>query len=238
VLGVGKDGQGTLYVGETASTGQQRVFVASGGTLVRKDVIGSGQMGGTPTANYTLSFRDAFADIATARNLLINTANGQATEMALGSGNPKAFLGSGTNGDETLTVVAPSTVAGMRIQNLPHVPMYVADASDGTSVVVTWPMDAYGTDESRIYYGTKSDMIERPITAYEESLSGDTTITFKVVAATYSVHFAITFGDPDAGPLGSPGPVTLDKGGTMEMMTLRLPTPTTLSGFTFTCMGS
>jgi hypothetical protein len=126
----------------------------------------------------------------------------------------------------------------MPIQNLPHVPVYVADASDGTSVVVTWPMDAYGTDESRIYYGTKSDMIERPITAYEESKSGDTTITFKVAAATYTVHFAITFGDPDAGPLGSPGPVTLDKGGTMEMMTLRLPTPTTLSGFTFTCMGS
>jgi hypothetical protein len=237
VIGVGKDGQGTLYVGETASTGQLRVFVSSGGTLVRKDVIGSGQMGGAPNAKYTLSFRDASAAIATARSLLINTANGQATEMALGSGNSRAFLGSGTNGDETLTVVAPSTVGGMPIQNLPHVPMYVADASDGTSVVVTWPMDAYGTDEARIYYGTKSQMIERTITAYEESQSGDTNITFTVEAATYTVHFAIAFG-PDAGPLGSPGPVTLDKGGTMEMMTLRLPTPTTLSGFTFTCTGS
>jgi hypothetical protein len=194
-------------------------------------------MGGAPNAQYTLSFRDAFAAIATARNLLINTASGQATEMALGSGNPKAILGSGTNGDEMLTVVAPSAVAGMPIHNLPHIPIYVADASDGTSVVVTWPMDAYGTDESRIYYGTKSQMIERPITAYEESLSGDTNITFTVEAATYTVHFAITFG-PDAGPLGSPGPVTLDKGGTTETMMLRLPTPTMLSGFMFTCMGS
>lgn len=239
VIGVGKDGQETLYVADTSSAGQLRVFVSSGGTLVRKDVVGSGQMGSPPMlTKYTLSYRDAFADIATARNLLINWADGQATEMALGSGNPKAFLGSGTNGDETLTVEAASTVAGMPIQNLPHVPVYVADASDGTGLVVTTSMDAYGTDDAHLYYGTAAQMIERPITAYNASLSGDTTITFGVDAATYSVHFSIVLGDPDASPDGSPGPVTLDKGGTTEMMTLRLPTPTMLPGFTFTCTGS
>jgi hypothetical protein len=237
VLGVGKDGQGTLYVGEVASTGEDRVFVSSGGTLVRKDLIGSGQSGGPPNAQYTFSFRDPFADIATARALLINTS-GKATAMALGSGsNGKAFLGPATTGDEVLTVVDSSTVAGLPIKNLPHVPMYVADASDGTSVVVTWPMDAYGTDEARLYYGTPAHMIERPITSYSETHSGGADIAFTVDSATYSLQFSIAYGDPDASPLGTPGPVTLDKGGSTEPMTLRQPTPMTLSGFAFTCTG-
>ncbi len=239
VLGVGKDGQGTLYVGDVATTGENRVFVSSGGTLVRKDVVGSGGSGGPPDAQYTFSFRDPFADISTMRALLINTNDGKATAMALGSGsNPKELLGPATTGDEVLTLVDPSTVAALPIKNLPHVPVYVADASDGTSIVVTWPMDAYGTDDARLYYGTPGHMLERPITQYGESLSGDTTVTFTVDAATYSVHFAIEFGDPDAGPLGNPGPVTLDKGGSTETMTLRMPTPATLSGFSFTCTGS
>ncbi len=44
---------------------------------------------------------------------------------------------------------------------------------------------------------------------------------------------------PDAGPFGSPGPTTVDtSGGATLAATLRLPTPTSLSGFSFTCSGS
>ena len=40
-----------------------------------------------------------------------------------------------------------------------------------------------------------------------------------------------------AGPLGSPGPATLDTGGASTLAaTLRLPTPTSLAGFSFTCL--
>jgi hypothetical protein len=237
VLGVGKDGQGTLYVGEVDSAGQDRVFVSTGGTLVRKDVVGSGQSGGPPNAAYTFSFRDPFADISIARALLITTSSGQATEMALGPGGSRDFLGPATTGDEKLTVVDPATALDLPIKNLPHVPMFVADASEGTSIVVTWPMDASGTDDAHLYYGTPAKMVERPITSYGESLSGDTVITFSVDSAAYNVHFAIDTSDLEAGPLGGPGPVTLDKGGPTEPMTLRMPTPATLSGFAFTCTG-
>src|SRR5271166_129503 len=49
ILGVGKDQGGTLYVadqgGIAANLAIVRVFVASAGSLIRQDVIGSGSLG-------------------------------------------------------------------------------------------------------------------------------------------------------------------------------------------------
>lgn len=45
-------------------------------------------------------------------------------------------------GDELLTVVEASAVAGFSLKNLPVEVEYVADVSDGETIVVIEPMDA------------------------------------------------------------------------------------------------
>ena len=223
ILGVGKDGQGTLYVAdEPPGLSEARVFVSSGNDLVRQQVIGSGQSGGGKgaSAEYTLSFEAPASDGAAAEALLLDVQGGTASQMALGPPDSKAFLGDAGAGITPLTVVDVSAVAGMTIVNLPGVVAYVGDVSDGTAIVVTSPT-------------------ERSIVTFSQALSGYPTITFLVGSTQYTMAISGTGAfDPDAGLLGGPGPGTLDTGSTTLPFTLRMPTPTTLGGFSFSCLGS
>jgi len=239
VLGVGEDTSATLYVADEAPDGggQDRVFVSGGKTLYRQHVAGSGGTGlpgKTADADYTFSFQPPFADAGDLRALLIQVRDGGVTGMALGPGTSRSFLGAADAGQVPLTVVGADAVAGFTIQNLPNVVQYVIDVSNGDAVVITAPMDPYDDTTSRLFYGTPSNMIERPITAYDQAVSGPADISFSVGSATYTLHTTFVFG-PDAGPLGSPGPATLDTDNGTLPATLRLPTPTSLSGFSFTC---
>lgn len=234
VLGVGKDAQGVLYVADSpAGVPEARVFVSGGGQLVRQHVLGSGEAGGGKgaAAQYTLSFAPPGADAASARALLLDVQGGTAAQMALGPADSKSFLGG--PGETMLTVVDPSTVAGMPIANLPGVVAYVADVSDGTAIVVTSPMDVASSADFHLFYGTPDAMAERKIVSFDQSLSGYPTIAFQVGSQTYTMAIGGTF-EPDGG--GGPGPGTLDTGSAKLPFTLRLPTPTTLSGFSFTCL--
>jgi hypothetical protein len=235
ILGVGEDTQSIFYVAdEVPDSGQDRVFVSNGNTLDRQHVAGSGQSGGSPNSDYTFSFQAPSADAGDTTALLIQTRGGTVTGMALGPGNSRNFFGAPDASQAPLTVVDASVIAVFTIQNLPNVVQYAIDVSNGDAVVITAPMDAYDYTTSRLFYGTPSKMIERPITAYNQSKSGPADISFSVGATTYTLHTTFVYG-PDAGPLGSPGPATLDTGGTLPA-TLRLPTPTLLSGFSFTCL--
>jgi hypothetical protein len=242
ILGVGKDGQGTLYVAdEPPGLSEARVFVSSGNDLVRQQVIGSGQSGGGKgaSAEYTLSFEAPASDGAAAEALLLDVQGGTASQMALGPPDSKAFLGDAGAGITPLTVVDVSAVAGMTIVNLPGVVAYVGDVSDGTAIVVTSPTDVSSSADFHLFYGTAGAMLERSIVTFSQALSGYPTITFLVGSTQYTMAISGTGAfDPDAGLLGGPGPGTLDTGSTTLPFTLRMPTPTTLGGFSFSCLGS
>jgi hypothetical protein len=230
VLGVGQDAQGTLYVADSpAGADEPRVFVSSaGGPLVRQEVLGAGESGDD---QYTLSFAAPDAGAAGAEALLLDVQGGTATQMALGPAGSKSFLGG--PGETPLTVVDSTTVAGLLIVNLPGSADYVADVSDGTSIVVTSPADVQSSADFHLFYGTADAMVERTIVSFSQALSGYPTIVFQVGAATYTMSISGTF-ELDGG--GGPGPGTLSTGSATLDFTLRMPTPTTLSGFSFTCL--
>ena len=234
VLGVGQDAQGILYVADSPpDLATPRVFVSGGGKLLRQNVLGAGEAGGTPgsAAEYTLSFEPLGADAGAARALLLAMQGGTASQMALGPADSKSFIGG--PGETPLKVVSDGTVSSMPIVNLPGVVDYVADVSDGTSIVVTSPMDLNSSADFHLFYGRPSAMQERKILSFNQALSGYPTIGFSVGSATYTMTISGTF-DPDGG--GGPGPGTLDTGmGTLDF-TLRMPTPTKLSGFSFSCL--
>jgi hypothetical protein len=234
VLGVGQDAQGTLYVADSPSgLSTPRVFVSSGGKLVRQHVAGSGQSGGKPgsAAEYTLTFEPPGAGFSSARALLLAMQGGTASQMALGPADSKSFIGG--PGETPLKVVSDGTVTAMPIVNLPGVVDYVADVSDGTVIVVTSPMDLASSSDFHLFYGRPSAMQEHTIVSFNQALSGYPTIGFTVGSTTYTMTISGTF-DPDGG--GGPGPGTLATGTGTLAFTLRMPTPTTLAGFSFTCL--
>lgn len=238
VLGVGQDAQETLYVSDAPSDlAEPRVFVSSGKQLVRQHVSGSGEEGGgkgNTIAGYTLSFQPAGSDASAARALLLGMQGGTASQMALGPADSKSFIGG--PGETPLKVVGDSTVSGMPVVDLPMVVADVADVSDGTAIVITAPTDVSSSADFHLYYGHPGAMQERTITAFNQdaAIGGGATIEFTVGSSKYTMTIDGT-NDPDAGAAPSTG--TLDIGtGTPLAFTLRNPTPTTLTGFTFTCL--
>jgi hypothetical protein len=239
VLAVGRDSQSVFYVADEAPDfpGENRVFVSRGTTLDRQHVVGSGGSGRSPDADYSFSFGEPSADPTNTRALVIQVRAGMVTGMALGPGNSRSFLGAVDAGQVPLTVVGDTAIAGFDVQNLPGIVEYVADISNGDAIVVTAPMDDWeysGFQLFRLFYGTPGHMVERPIVSWAMALSGGGAISFSVGSTTFSWNLTVVYGG-DAGPLGAPGPGSLDTGAGMLPVTLRIPTPTMLSGFSFTC---
>ena len=235
VVGVGQNADGTLYV--DAASG---VFVSANGSLIRQHVVGTGQSGST---YFTFSFTDPGADIASARDLIVQIDGAGNATMTLGpDGSGKTRSDAGVS---SLMVVAASTVAGMPVVNTPDVISYVGNAANGDVLVATVPMnDESGPSDGGIYdgglsifYGPPTAVAQRTIAGFEESLSGTGTVTFLVDATPYDLQF----GDvpaPDAGPLGTFALLGLGAhGGPSMAITLVSPTPTALpAGLAFTCL--
>jgi hypothetical protein len=240
LLGAGKDTSGTLYVVEQPlpPSSNFRIFVSSGDTLYGKHVAGSGNT----ATDFTFSYQEPSAyfhpkaDGSDLRTLLVHTENGVATQMALGGSNPKAFIGDPGAVSEMLTLVGVDAIANLKHVGLPGVIVYVADSTGtGNSIVITVPMDVYASTAWRLFYGLPGAMIERTITDAGQSMSGNANITFLVGPATFTAHFTVAF-DPDAGQVQGPASLDVGDAGTLPL-TLRIPTPETLGGFTFACMG-
>jgi hypothetical protein len=234
ILGVGQDAQGTIYLAdEVPSTYTNRVFVSSGNTLYRKHILGSGESGGLTDMDYTFSYEDG----ANSQALIIQVRGGNVTAMALGPSSSRAFIG-GDPSQQPLTVLDPSAISGMALQDLPGVIEYLADVADGNVIVVTRPMDASNYADFRVFYGSQDGMVERHVENVSRGMSvgGPTYITFDVGPAQYSVVFTLTM-DLDSGLVTGPGPGTLTTGnGATLAVTQRTPAPTSLPGFAFTCL--
>jgi hypothetical protein len=235
VLGVGKDTAGTIYVADEGSIAADpsivRVFVAGATSLVRQHVIGSGFSNGEDLETF-----ESPDGSTPPRDLVIQVVGGEATTMTLGpEGSGKAGLEGMDAGAATLlTLVDPSAVAGMPVTDLPGAVRYVADGSDGKAIVVTEPLeDDVAPAGFRLFYGQPGAMVERPITSFEQSLSGYPTFGFAVGALTYVM--AISSIPSEGALLEAPGPVTVTGDGVSISFMLRLPTPSTVTDFTFTC---
>jgi hypothetical protein len=240
ILGVGKDQDGTLYVADQGGIASEpsivRVFVATAGSLVRQDVIGSGSNGNSED----IETFESPGGLASPRDLTIQIAGGKATSMTLGpEGSGKSGIEGIDAGAETdLVLVSATAVQGMPAIDLPGAVSYIADANDGEAIVVTAPLeDDQGSAAFHLFYGTPGAMVERHIVSFDQSRSGYPTIGFTVGSQTYIMSISSV---PFDGGLGeAPGPVTLTTGnGGSVTFTLRLPTPTSLSGFSFTCLGT
>jgi hypothetical protein len=243
LLGVGEDPSGALYVADIGGIPMEptgiagvRVFVPSQGSLVGQYVIGSGG-NGPPNGEYIETFQSVDGSVPP-RDLVIHFTGGAVDSMTLGPENSAKLNAEGRDGGATtpLTLLNASAVRGMPAIDLPEAVQYVADASDGESIVVTAPLDDEGSAAFHLFYGTTAEsMIERPIVSFDQSGSGYPTFSFDVGSATYTMSIASV---PSDGGLGeAPGPVTLTKGdGSTVTLALRLPTPTSLGRFAFTCL--
>ncbi len=240
VLGVGKDEAGTLYVADLGGVATEpsivRVFVASNGSLVRQHVVGSG----SSNAQDIETFENPDGSTSP-RDLAIQIAGGNATSMTLGpEGSAKSRIeGVDAGAAAALTLVGPTAVRGMPAIDLPGAVSYVADAADGEAIVVTAPLeDDEGSAALHLFYGTPRAMVERPIVSFNQSMSGYPAIGFTVGAQTYVMAIS-SVPSADGGLFDAPGPITVTPGaGDAVIFELRMPTPTTLSGFTFTCLGT
>lgn len=234
VLGVGKGSTGTLYLADEApATYQYRVFVSQGNVLWRKRVMGSGSNGDGADVDYTLGYEDGASNSA----LLVQIRGGVTTGMALGPGDSRAFLDVNDPDQVQLVVVDASVLNTMTLRNLPGDVYieYVADVSNGDVIVVTRPLDDWTYAQFRVFYGTPDAMLERTVVSVARG--DDTYVTFQVGSVDYLAHFVGGFESSDGGAGEVDEPGTLDPGdGSVLTITERLPTPTTLTGFSFTCL--
>ncbi len=235
ILGVGKDTDGTLYVADLVTAGSMpRVFVSGGTSLHRQHVLGAGSQGDGSGLDYTLSIEAPYSDGSDARALLLDVTGGAATAMSLGPADSKSFLGA--PGQTPLTLVGASAIAGMAVIDLPGQPAYVLDGANGDAIVITAPGDNQSSDDFRLFYGTPGAMFEHAILTFEQTLSGGPDITFLVGTVSYELRIGVVY-PPDASLLGEPGPATLIGDGAPQSFTMRVPTPATLPGFSFSCLG-
>ena len=145
-------------------------------------MLGTGQSGAN---QFLFTFDSPGADVASERNLLVDTQGSTATAMALGSAGSKSFLGQSDAGVTSLALVDSSNVAGMTVVNTPNLISYVGDVANGDVLLATVPMNAdpMSTDGGlSIFYGPPSDVAQRGITAFGESVSGDGSVTRRMIA--------------------------------------------------------
>lgn len=222
IVGVGQDAAGTFYV--DAANG---IFISLGGQLVRQHVTGTGQSG----SQYLFTIEVPTADAAAAMNLLVDTQGSTATAMALGPAGSKAFLGQSDAGVTSLSLVTASAVSGLPVVNTPNQISYVGIASNQNVIVATVPQNEnpgakYGG--LSIFYGPPRAVAQRTITDFQQSLSGNGTVTFLVGGVPYVLAFGMVQG-PDAGPLGTFALLSLTPQGSAPLgVTLQPSTPSSL----------
>jgi hypothetical protein len=183
VVAAGEADQGTLYVVDRDPSGSgERVFVSRGDTLYRKRVTGSGGNGS--------DLMWSFDDDGTPKRLVAHKEGDRVTDIALAPPGERTFIDQLDARAETLTPVGPSSLAGFEVRNLPGevVVEFVADAADGSRLIVTRPMDDWTYDDFRIFYGTDGHLLER-ITSFSGAKSYRA-FDFIVDGATWHVTFA------------------------------------------------
>jgi hypothetical protein len=184
ILAAGKDERGTLYVVDrAAAASDERVFVSNGNALYRKRQSGAGSTGSS-------DFFWQFDDDGTLERLVVHKQAGRVTGIALAPANERTFFAQLDDRAQKLSPVDPASTHGFDVRNLPGevVVEFVADAADGSRIVVTRPKDDWTYDDFRIFYGTDSRLAER-VTSFRGAKSYRA-FDFIVDGATWHVAFA------------------------------------------------
>lgn len=227
VLAAGRSTDGTLYVASgEASLGIQRVFVSEAGALQRRDVRGSGTQGGSGgDGDYTASFEDGGAQ---SRVVIKRRANA-VVGIALVHDADRSFFDALSSQAERLAIVDASEVQRMPVRNIPGMVTVevVADAPDGSQLVLTRPTVDWSYDDFRIYYGKDGKLIERKIK--NASRGSSTYVTFEVDGEDYDALFASAYFAPDSSS-------SLRGGGRELLLTLQSGTPHLPEGASFECL--
>ena len=235
IVGIGQSSTGTFYV-----DAENGIFVSSvDGSLIRQHIVGSGQSG----TEYSYSFAAPNEDGLMPEQLVVETSGGVAVSLQLGAGG-SGKLPSDGGSFVPLQLVSATALKGMPVVNTPNVISYVAYAANGYILLATVPQNAPtgATDGGisdgglSIFYGPAYAMKQRPITAFEESLSGNGSVTFTVDGVPYVLSFGYVLGS-DGGPLGTFTLSGLSQtgGGTIALM-LQTPTPVALPSGQFLCL--
>lgn len=181
VLGAGRHADGTIYVLDEGQQGY-RAFVSEGAVLQRKKVAGSGAGQDWIVA----SVSDPNAPFS----LNVEHANGAPTRMGVFRGDLKEKTFTiGAEGD-VLELVDASAYASLELRNIPAGVFveYDASTSDGRRLVVTRPDVDWAYDDFRVFFGTRAQMLERPVK--NVSRGSSTFITFDVDGVEHDAVFA------------------------------------------------
>lgn len=227
VLAAGRAADGTLYVASgNAALGIERVFVSEAGALQRRAVLGSGSNGASASdGDYTGSFEDGKMQ----SRLVIKRRANAVVGMALVHDADRSFFDALSSQAERLTIVAASGLQGMTVKNIPGMITVeiVADAPDGSQLVLTRPTVDWSYEDFHFYYGQAGKLIERKIK--NASRGSDTSLTFVVDGQDYDVIFASAVLSPNTSS-------TLRGGGGVQELTLQSGTPHLPEGATFECL--
>jgi hypothetical protein len=236
LLGVGQDAQGTLYVADQLNSYTDRVFISVGDTLWRRPGGLGGTRGSGANVDYLLGYYDSDGAGLGSQHLLIQIRGGVTTAMALGPLTSRAFIGDPGATYQLITVLDNAAIAGMETRDLPHRACYVG-VMDGTEqVVVTGPLGAC-SEEPRVFYGTREDMIERRVTGVEDSL----VVSFLVGSTTKQVRIGMPPDGgvvmPDSGMLPPDSGVVVPDAGAVAP-DAAVVTPNPIEGYAFRCLDS
>ncbi|MBX3230212.1 MAG: hypothetical protein KIT84_24730 [Labilithrix sp.] len=196
VVAGGRAGDGTVYLVDRGPAGpseQLRVFIGGAGGVRREKVAGSG--GGSDFI--ALMVGDATSDL----QVRIDLAGGAATTMAVFRGAPdpatKSFDPSSQG--ETLTLLSPSEIAALAVENIPAqvTVEYDATTPDGRRFVLLRPDVDWSYEDFRVFFGPPSAAIERKVT--NASRGSSTYLTFDVDGVPHHAYLPTQFSSRNLG---------------------------------------
>jgi hypothetical protein len=231
-IAVGEDSSGNFFV-VSGSFLMPSIFVSAGGALYEQVTDGAAI---TPM-NYGWDFYDPHASFKDARQLLVHTANDVPTTMALGATSVKTYDGGLPPGAESLTIVPASTVASSSAFAIPLLVVSVADASDG-SVVLLGRFDRTALDDYHVWFGKPPQLQQAEVSAVEGTeLDTMMSVAFLVGGVSYVASYTVSPGAVEAQGVvgGGPGPGTLKTPSGVLALTSRTPVPTSLPSYSLSC---
>jgi hypothetical protein len=199
VVAVGRHADGTLYVVDQPELGKDRVF-ASQGTVLQREVVGGSGSGTSGSGSDGLGGTWAIYSVTNSAlpfTLKIEWQAGLASSMGIIRG---TFTGRdfviGEQGD-LLEVVGADALSGLSVSNLPGLVRveYVAQSSNGASLLVTRPEYDWSYTDFRLFYGSAERMVEEVVSNVLRARDGGSTwVYFSLDGAQATAYFPSPLG--------------------------------------------
>ena len=201
IIAAGRAADGTFYVAdrERADSGEERVFVSEGETLVRRRVLGGGSTSSGQRTEYSWLFESGDRE----HRLFAQLEGSRVTSLAAAPDHGERLredYGTVTQ----LSLVDESTVRAMMVRNLPGeiVVEYLSRVEDGTLLLVTRPRDDWRYEDFRLFWGREPELVEREIrgSVLRGRDGGTTRIEFGADGKHYTVVFPSLLSQPGSSP--------------------------------------